>query len=118
MKLFISYSRDDKAFVYDLAEKLRDEGQHDVWIDRRLVGADLWWDTILEAIEKCECFVSVMSPKFVASIYCGGELDYALALKKPILPLMLKSCDMPPSLKAVQYTDINGLSIMECLLRA
>lgn len=118
MKIFISYSRDDKAFVYEFAQKLRDEGQHDVWIDRRLVGADLWWQTILEAIENCECFVTIMTPKCVSSIYCNGELDYGLTLKKPILPLMLKPCDLPSSLKAVQYTDINGLSIVECLLRA
>lgn len=117
MKLFISYSRDDKNYVYELAQKLRDDGQHDVWIDRRLVGADLWWNTILNEIETCECFVTVLTPKCVSSIYCTAELNYALALNKPILPLVLKSCDSPDTLKAIQFTDISSMSLGDALYR-
>ena len=118
MKLFISYSRDDKAWVYELWRHLRDELHHDVWIDRRLVPAVDWWGTICENIETCDCFIYVMTPKAVESIYCSGELDYAVALNKPILPLMLKQADYPNSLiaKRVQYQTITDEMNMDKVL--
>jgi TIR domain-containing protein len=117
MKLFISYSRDDKQYVHELAETLKDETQHDVWIDRRLVGADRWWDTILDQIEGCECFIVVLTPRCVTSIFCNAELAYAFELRKPILPLLMKSCDIPSSLTQIQYIDIGALSLERTLLR-
>jgi Sulfatase-modifying factor enzyme 1/TIR domain len=117
MKLFISYSRDDKQYVHELAQALKDETQHDVWIDRRLVGADRWWDTILDEIERCECFVVVLTPRCVTSIFCAAELSYALELGKPILPLLMKPCDIPPNLKHIQYIDIGNVSLERTLLR-
>ncbi|MCW5849729.1 MAG: SUMF1/EgtB/PvdO family nonheme iron enzyme [Anaerolineae bacterium] len=118
MKLFLSYSRDDKAWVYELWRALRDEAQHDAWIDRRLVPAQDWWGTILDNIEACECFIYVMTPLSVASIYCRAELEYALALNKPVLPLMLKPCDYPPSLsqRRVQYQVISDDMHMDRVL--
>lgn len=106
MKLFISYSRDDSSYVYELAKALREETRHDVWIDQKLVGADFWWDTILDEIEKSDCFVVTLTPRCVESIFCAAELAYAIALNKPILPLLLKPCEMPSALKRVQHINI------------
>jgi hypothetical protein len=115
MKLFISYSRDDKAWVYDFAQKLKDDPEYEVWIDRRLVGADQWWESILEAVEWCDCFIVVLSPKCVASIFCAAELDYALALNKPILPLVLKDCNIPASIlsRQIQYEDLSNTATVD-----
>src|SRR6185369_195283 len=98
MKLFISYSRDDKAWVYDFWRTLRDEGQHDAWIDQHLDPAHDWWESILLNIEDCQCFIYVLSPQAVESIYCQTQLNYALTINKPILPLILKPCDYPAEL--------------------
>jgi formylglycine-generating enzyme required for sulfatase activity len=118
MKLFISYSRDDRTFIYDFAKKLNDAVQMDVWIDTKLKGAQKWWETILNSIEACECFVYIMTPKSIASIYCTAEVDYALALNKPILPLVLKSIpSIPKKLQAYQLEDITNLTLPEVLLR-
>ena len=120
MKLFISYSLDDKAWTYELWRQLRDELHHDAWIDKRLVAADDWWGAICENIKTCDVFLYIMSPKSVESIYCGGELDYAIALNKPILPLMLKPCYFPQSLRKrrVQYQTItDNLSMDRVLLK-
>ena len=52
MKLFISYSRDDKSYVNELVDRLRDEG-HVVWLDKsNLVGGELWWDAILKSLSE------------------------------------------------------------------
>src|SRR4051812_23877304 len=111
MKIFISYSRDDKQYVYEFAEALADETQHDVWIDRRLVGADRWWDTIVDQIEASDCFVVILTPRCISSIFCQAEINYALKLRKPLLPLMMKPCELPPSLEEIQYIEIGSLSL-------
>ena len=109
MRLFLSYSRDDKAYVYELWRALRDRAHHDAWIDQRIVPAQDWWETILKNIETCETFIYLMTPKSVESIYCRAELTYALALNKPILPIMIKPCDYPQDLKTrrIQYSTVN-----------
>ncbi|MFN8484810.1 MAG: SUMF1/EgtB/PvdO family nonheme iron enzyme [Anaerolineae bacterium] len=118
MKLFISYSRDDKAWVYNLRDALRTESDHEVWIDRGLVPGQDWWQTILESIEAHECFVYVVTPKSVESIYCQAELGYALALNKPILPLMLKQADYPSTLQHIQFQFITDeMNIDRVLLK-
>jgi len=108
MKLFISYSRFDKPWVTELWQKLRNEDGHDAWMDKQIVPASDWWHSILTAIEDCECFVYVMSPQAVKSIYCLAEFRYALALNKPILPLMLRDCSAPKEIhkRRIQFHKI------------
>ncbi|QPC81826.1 TIR domain-containing protein [Phototrophicus methaneseepsis] len=91
--LFISYSRDDQVWTYNLWRAL--ENEYDVWIDQKIRAGVDWWKEILENIEKCTCFLAVLSPKAVESIYCTAELNYAVALNKPIIPLVVKTCDYP-----------------------
>lgn len=116
MRLFISYSHDDKAWVYELWRALRDRGHHDAWIDQRIIPAQDWWDSILTHIEQAECVIYVMTPKSVESIYCLAETKYALALNKPVLPLMLKPCDCPAALRRIQYEMIDdGMGLGDIL---
>ncbi|MFZ4816192.1 MAG: toll/interleukin-1 receptor domain-containing protein, partial [Phototrophicaceae bacterium] len=109
MKLFISYSRDDAQWVNDLQRALDEDG-HSAWIDRRNIPSTVdWWHAICKGIAEAECFLYVMTEKSVDSIYCRGELDYALSRQMPILPLMLKKCELPPILrnKRVQYQQLS-----------
>lgn len=117
MKLFISYSRDDKAWVETLYSGL-EEG-HDPFIDRRITAAADWWRTILDEIEQCDCFIYVMTPESVKSPFCVAELKYAVALNKPIAPIMLKDCTFPKILdkKQIQYIPAKDLSLDKILIR-
>lgn len=109
-QLFVSYSRDDKHWTYEFAKALRDDLTYSAFVDYRNIhiGTD-WWRTICENIEACDCAIYVMTPKSVESLYCRAEIDYLLALNKPILPIMLKSCTFPDELsrKRVQYLTIS-----------
>lgn len=109
-QLFVSYSRDDKHWTYEFAKSLREDLTYSAFVDYRNIhiGAD-WWRTICENIEACDCAIYIMTPKSVESLYCRAEIDYLLALNKPILPIMLKSCTFPDSLsrKRVQYLTIS-----------
>lgn len=96
-KLFISYSRKD-AWAQELGRKLRNNevSQHDVFVDYRDIHAGVnFWDVICDRIEDCDALIYVLSPDSVTSIYCLAEVRYALALNKPILPLMLRECEFP-----------------------
>lgn len=110
MKIFISYSRDDSAFVYALAQELRKNPRYQVWIDLQIPGSEDWWNSILDAIEWCDCCLFVLTPHSVESIYCEAEIGYVLAWNKPILPLLHKQCDYPPSLdeRRIQRVDVTA----------
>jgi formylglycine-generating enzyme required for sulfatase activity len=118
MKLFISYSHDDNAWTHLFWRALREDTSHEVWLDDRIVPASDWWRSICENIAKCDCFITVMTPKCVESIYCLAEMRFAVALNKPVLPLMLKTSKLPDELKnnRVQYQDITDNPPMERVL--
>jgi hypothetical protein len=109
MRLFISYARANKDRVYALVDRLETALSAHVWIDRLLKGGDHWWDEILNGIEACDCFVLILTPQSLASIYCRAEWTYALALGKPVLPLKLESfadSELPEPLAAINYCDL------------
>ncbi len=112
MKLFISYSRQDKHWVYNLHDQLRENTSHHTWIDRNLVTSTDWWDIILENIESCDCYIFVMSTDSLTSEYCVTECEYALNLNKPIIPLMLKDCfdAIPSELSALKKKQVENLT--------
>jgi hypothetical protein len=86
----VTYAREDaervefQAFLSDL-EKCRE----DIWRDIATPGGQEWWDEILDHIRECTLYVFIISDRSVASPYCLSELDWATALRRPILPVMI-----------------------------
>ncbi|HEX2621205.1 MAG TPA: toll/interleukin-1 receptor domain-containing protein, partial [Phototrophicaceae bacterium] len=86
--LFISYSRKQHNQAIQLDNiKLK---QFYWWMDYRIVATADWWNALCEAIEESYCVVALLSKNYVESVYCMGELQYALKINKPILSLMLE----------------------------
>lgn len=107
MKLFISYSRQDSIIVNQLVDDLRQ--RHTVWYDQNQIsGGQEWWNSILDGIEQHECVLVILSPDYIQSIYCMAELNYAVELGKPIIPLMLRTCPFPAILNERQIQFIDG----------
>lgn len=110
MHLFISYSHtsDEKEWVLEHVRALRNRTDHEVWLDEAILPAQDWWHSILEHIESADSLIYVMTPKSAESIYCLAEIRYALSLNKPVVPLMLKTCDYPKALehRRIQYQVI------------
>ncbi|GAC1369057.1 MAG: hypothetical protein NVSMB44_35840 [Ktedonobacteraceae bacterium] len=117
MRLFVSYARNDRVTASGLVEKLKRDAEYYVWDDRAWVGDQLWWDTVLDNIDGCDCFVFILTPNYIQSPDCIAELEYAIALKKAILPLVLKPCELPGSLKEVPFIDISTVSLDDSFLR-
>jgi hypothetical protein len=86
MPIMLSYSRKDEAVVKGLARDF-EAAKREVWFDHNLVGGDAWWDSILENIRLATVFIFALSDASLHSKPCRLELDYALALARPIVPV-------------------------------
>jgi hypothetical protein len=89
-EVFISYSRADLEAINVLVQDLEGLG-YEPWFDQALTGGQRWWDNILSQIRDCEFFVCTLTPESLESQACKRELDYALRLGKPVLPLLLSN---------------------------
>lgn len=73
MKAFISYSHKDRAALDSLHTHLTSlirDGRIEAWFDREILpGGDLDAE-IAKELESCELFLLLVSPDFLASIYC------------------------------------------------
>src|SRR5438128_2553362 len=88
--VFISYSRQDAAYVLRLQRELRERGK-DVWLDVEGIRAgEVFPAALRTAIEGSDAFVFVISPDSVRSQFCELEVDHAVALNKRVVPLSLR----------------------------
>jgi hypothetical protein len=94
--------------VASLVTTLRDLDQ-DVWLDEKLHGSRQWWDQILERIRSADVLVFAMSRESLKSEVCRLELEYAVALKKVILPVRIEKLRaqqfIPQTLARIQNVD-------------
>jgi hypothetical protein len=87
-KVFVSYNRHSESATTDLVTDLEALG-HNVWLDQELSGGQVWWEKILGRIRDCDVFVFVIEPRSLTSVACTRECDYASALGKPVLPVLV-----------------------------
>jgi Tol biopolymer transport system component len=104
--IFISYDRDNKPFIQELAGKLR-RVYDEVWFDQDLLGGQNWADEIRRQIERADIFMFMLSAESVQSQYCKLEFDEAQKLKKPILPVKINTVEPPGFLHEYQYVDMS-----------
>lgn len=107
MVVFISYARRD-ADIADLLRQDIERAKRPVWIDGELTGGQEWWETILGQIRGCSLFVFALSPESLRSKACMAELHYALALGRPLLPVMVRDTSVqlaPPEIGNAQIVD-------------
>ncbi len=112
MKLFISYSSQDKSFQEEVSGFLQ-ELEHKVWADKSLKSGQEWWSEILDEIRKADVFICILSNNYNASEACSSELSYAVALNKFILPIKVESLSnelLPYELGKLQVLDYYSLS--------
>jgi WD40 repeat protein len=110
---FVSYSRQDEAFVAQLREDLQQRGI-DIWIDREGLkpGTSDWEDTLRKAIRSASAILLVASPNSLQSTYVRAELGIAEMYKRPIYPVWAAGDNWaavaPMQLFTVQAVDARG----------
>ena len=106
--VFISYNRQSESIVRSLVGDIEELG-NTVWFDQELSGGQVWWDQILAKIRNCDLFVFVLTSESVNSEACKQEYNYADALGKPILPILVadgvSTNLLPSALSKVQFID-------------
>jgi len=106
-KVFLSYSREDKALVASLKGALTGL-DCTVWLDEELSGGQLWWDRILAEIRGCDLFVLGVTEHYVKSTACRRERAYANDVGRPLLPVRLSDVStnlLPQDLVEIQLVD-------------
>src|SRR5262245_10649907 len=106
LKVFISYSRRDQEFAQELLGGLQLVG-FEPYLDKHDIAAGEDWEQRLgRLIEAADTVVYVISPDAVASDRCAWEVERTVALKKRLLPIVLRRVDeahVPPRLKQLNY---------------
>jgi hypothetical protein len=118
MKLFISYSRDEKPLCKAIAERLR--AFHEVWIDEELLTGTAWQEMLDEKVAWADGFIYLLSPSSVKSKHCKSEFQYAKRLNKLIFPVIIeRDTKLPKTLASIQVLDLsNGIEDLDKLLNA
>ena len=106
--VFLSYSRKDLSLVEQLETQLKNAPDVSVWRDqKKLYGGDKWPKVLGEAIADQDVFLLVWSKNSDASHFVEFEWTTAIALKKTIIPCLLDSTPLPPSLRATNAISIS-----------
>lgn len=106
-RVFISYSRKDKAFVQKLNSALDDAGVQ-AWVDWEGIElASDWMETITQAIQGNDAFLYVISPDSLKSKVCSDELELGLKLNKKLIPILYreptKTSKMPEKIASTNW---------------
>ncbi len=123
IRIFISYSRVDLAFVEKLYHRIGQmRPNSEVWYDQAphgLLGGDQWWNKILDAIAASDVFLYVLSNESVQSKYCQAEFAEALRLQKRIITIQARDrTKLTDELGAIQYVDMKyGVDDPDALVR-
>ncbi len=88
VRVFISYSRKDKAFVQKLNEAVVKMGM-DTWVDWENIPLTVdWWAEIQRGIDNADAFAFVISPDSLSSRVCNDEIQAAVEGHKRLIPIL------------------------------
>ncbi len=114
-QVFISYAREDQAFVYRLADELVQRGIA-IWLDRQQIKpGSLWSEQIQAALDRSHMMVVVLSPQAVVSRNVADEWHYFLDEDKPIVPVLYELCRVPFQLRRIQHVAFAGADYEQAL---
>jgi WD40 repeat protein len=115
-KIFISYSRKDKAFAARLEAALKRRGFEPL-IDRTEIYAfEDWWKRIKALIGTADTVVFILSPDAVTSDVARREVEYAAALNKRFAPIICRRVDdalVPAELRQLNFVYFDDLERFE-----
>ena len=112
-EVFVSYARNDKERVLELAGKLRAAGVS-LWLDTSGIdAATLWGEQIVNALESAKVLLLMVTESAVGSKNVAREVMLVSERNGNILPVHLEPAQIPPSLKY----QLAGIQHVECFSR-
>ena len=108
MQIFISYSRVDKDFAIQLVDRLSDFDVS-LWLDLRNIPHGANWDMeVQKGLETSDSMLVLLSPDSSSSENVADEWSYFITKDKPIIPLLVRPCEVPFRLMRRQRVDFTG----------
>lgn len=103
--VFISYKSEDRFIAQTLADQLREVG-YQPWIDvAGIEGGEQWKRSIEIALENSAVFLVLMTPESITARWVKYEIEQAMLKDRPIIPLLIRNCKIPPNLESLHYVD-------------
>ena len=126
--IFLSYARENAKIVEDIYEQCQ-KADFNPWMDtKNIVPGREWEDEIKNALKNSSVVVVFLSKHSVANnkTWCHFEAHLASEQsrsthpesKLPVVPVLLDSCEIPPSLQRFQFYDYYKGEGTEGLLKA
>lgn len=112
LNFFMTYSHEDIKIAERIATDLRKRG-HNVWRDQDNIRfGESFRRAIERGIQKAHFVIFLLSPSSIESDWCQRELDMAIEKEKngkvTVLPIIVRSCAIPPVLKTKRYLEIKN----------
>lgn len=106
--VFLSYSRVDLPLIEQLEAQLKSHPDISIWRDQeKIYGGQKWPKVLGETIADQDIFLLAWSKNSADSHFVEFEWTTALALKKTVVPCLLDSTPLSPSLRAAHAIPIN-----------
>ena len=102
--VFISYARQDRAFVGRLAQEIRSRGIP-VWEDSHIEHGQAWYRTIEQQLDQSSVLVLVMTEASRESTWVNNELLRAQRKGIPVRPLLVDG-DPWLAIESVNFVDL------------
>lgn len=102
--VFISYKHEDLAFAQELTLFAQRMGVP-IWLDTNIQPGEEWREAIDKAIAEAFAVVVIMTPEARLSEYITYEWAYAMGLRIPVIPVLLRPTPLHPKLEVLQYID-------------
>lgn len=107
-QVFISYSRKDISFIETLVTDLKNTGL-EVWYDvSHIAGGARWRSEIENALRNSQYVIVVLSPDSIVSEWVEREFLFSSNLRKKIIPVMYRACEIPLNYVDLNYIDMQG----------
>ncbi len=113
-EIFLSHDSRDAGFALRVAEVLRQHGLPVWYSPTEIKGSQQWHDEIGSALDRCDWFTLVLSPRAIESRWVKRELLYVLGEPKyegRIVPILYEACSprrLSWTLSAIQYVDFSS----------
>jgi hypothetical protein len=113
MRVFISYSRKDEDFAWEIAHTLM-EHNVEIWMDQMHISPGQHWDrTIHQALKDTTHMIVIHSQASFNSEHVWDEWSYFLDRHKPVIPLIVDASELPFRLERVQSIRFDADSSSE-----
>ncbi|MBN2302835.1 MAG: toll/interleukin-1 receptor domain-containing protein [Anaerolineae bacterium] len=109
-QIFISYAQEDEAFAVILAGDLRQGGAR-VWLDvQDAEPGRNWARSIEQALAESTMMLVILSPDALVNSTVMGACQAYLDAHRPVIPVVLRPCDLPDSLGSRRPVDFTQTS--------